>query len=119
MVKPATHTLTLGEHTATVRELSVAEVRAWIVEKEQGQSCDGVGELMHPDCALDDLLRMSDLTAEAAEQLTAAQLDQLVRKAKALNPHFFRVRAALNSAVRQLVTETERALSSATPPPLQ
>lgn len=110
----ATLQVQAGEATVTVRELTVGEVRAWAVEREAVTETDAVGELVAPDCSLDDIGRMSDATPEMLESLTAAQLGAVVEACKKLNPHFFRIRAALTGAAHVLAEETRRALSSTT-----
>ncbi|MDO9596736.1 MAG: hypothetical protein Q7J47_03350 [Azoarcus sp.] len=97
----------------TVHEITVQQVRDWAVSIDTGLvPLDPVGELLHPECALADLVLMSDATPAEIEQCTSAQLDHLVATAKALNPHFFRVRAALQGVARQI----SQSISSAPAP---
>lgn len=98
----ATAEITLGEHTVTVRELSVAEVRNWVVEAESGAEVDPLRTLVFEDCSLDDLARMCDLPAEAMEAFGPLELAPLRDKCKRLNPHFFRVREALINVSRSI-----------------
>ena len=93
----ATRIVELPGAKVTVRELTVAEVRAWVVEMEAGMPVDALGSLVFDDCALADLARMSDADPAQLESLTYAELLPLRDACKALNPHFFRVRAAIPS----------------------
>lgn len=92
----------VGERTVTVRELTVAEVRSWIAEHEAGAVVDPLRAFVLDDCTLDDLARMSDITADDMERHTVGELLALRDKARALNPHFFKVREALVSVSRQI-----------------
>lgn len=85
----------------TVREMSVAEVRAWAIEIDAGtRALDALDELMHPDCSLADIKLMTDASDADIDACTAADLDRLVEEARKWNPHFFRVRGALTQASR-------------------
>lgn len=99
--------------TVTLRELSVAEVRAWVTEQEAGASVDPLRCMVLDDCSLDDLARMSDATAEQLEAFGPAALATVRDKAKALNPHFFRVREALIGVSR--ILQAEAASMTSTP----
>ena len=73
----------VGERTVIVRELTVAEVRAWVAEHEAGVPVDPLRALVFDDCSLDDLARLCDLPVEEMEQHTVADLTPLRDKAKA------------------------------------
>lgn len=106
---PATLPIQIGERTVTVRELTVREVRDWSVQIDTGlRQIDPVGEMALPDCSLADLLMMCDADAELLEGCTAAALEQIAERARKLNPHFFRLRAALAGAVRELASQARR-----------
>ena len=104
---PAMRLIELPGLSVTARELTVAEVRAWLVESEAGAPVDPLRSMVFEDCSLDDLQRMSDATAEALEGFTTSELEPLREACKALNPHFFRVRAALIRVVQMMQKETE------------
>lgn len=113
---PATLPIQIGERTVTVRELTVREVRDWAVQVDTGLlSLDGVDELMLPDCSLADLQRMSDADGDLLDTLTPSELEPIAEAARKLNPHFFRLRAALAGAARALTHEAQRLTSSAAP----
>ena len=99
---PAALTAQVGEVTVTVRELSVAEVRAWVAEFEAGDRVDPIRSMVFDDCSLDDLARMCDMPAEAMEAHGPAGLADLHAKCKAINPHFFKVREALLGVSRAI-----------------
>lgn len=111
---PATRIVKLGERSVTVRELTVAEVRDWMVEAETGAGQDPLHALVLEDCGLGDLARMSDLFAFELEAYAPSDLAELIAACKALNPHFFRMRAALSNVARVMLQEAEALALSAT-----
>lgn len=111
---PATRIVKLGERSVTVRELTVAEVRDWMVETETGAGQDPLHALVLEDCGLGDLARMSDVFAFELEAYAPSDLAELIAACKALNPHFFRMRAALSNVARVMLQEAEALASSAT-----
>ena len=110
-----TRSVTVGERPVVVRELTVAEVRDWTVDVETGCAVDALRALVLDDCGLDDLARMSDATAASLEDYAPSELAGLVAAARELNPHFFRVRAALGGVARMMLAEAE-VLASSVPP---
>ena len=109
----ATKVVELAGVQVTVRELTVAEVRTWLAEIEAGVAVDPLGSMVFEDCSLDDLVRMSDATAEGMEALTYGELLPLRDACKALNPHFFRVRAAVQKVARASEAEAASMISTA------
>lgn len=112
---PATRIATVGSRSVTVRELLVSEVRDWMVEVESGVTVDPLHALARDDCSYSDLEHMSDISATALEAYAPSDLDELVAVCKALNPHFFRVRAALAGVARVMLTEAEALASTRLP----
>ncbi len=110
---PAVRVVELPGLTVTVRELTVAEVRAWVAEQEAGATVDPLRALVFDDCGLDDLARMSDASGEALEAFGRSELDRVRDACKALNPHFFKVRATLTEIARHLQEETASTISTA------
>lgn len=115
----ATKQVDVDGRTVTVRELTVREVRDWVTEIESGgKTIDVAGEFVFEDCAVDDLVRMSDMSREAFDDLAPSQIEPIREAARVLNPGFFRVRAAVAAAqasiVRQLLSP---AALSETPSP--
>ena len=109
----ATRIVDLPGVKVTARELTVAEVRSWLVEMEAGTPVDPLGSMVFDDCSLDDLARMSDVTAASMEMLTYGELLPLRDACKALNPHFFRVRAAVQKVARAIEAESAAMISTA------
>lgn len=105
----------VGDTSVNVRELTFAEVRSWLVEAEAGGSQDPLHALALEDCGLDDLARMSDASVREIEQFAPSEIAELIEIARKLNPHFFRVRAALSGVARMMLAEAE-ALASTAPP---
>lgn len=114
---PATRPVLVGELAVNVRELTVAEVRAWMVECEAGATTDPLHALAFEDCGLDDIARMCDVSVAVLENYTLSELADLVTTCKALNPHFFRVRAALSGVARMMLEEAKALRSTAAPAP--
>lgn len=81
----------------TVHELTVGEVRQWLQELTSAgeRPIDVVAEELFAECSLEDLQRMSDLTLEAMDAVSPAELRKIVEAAKALNPDFFGLRGRL------------------------
>lgn len=112
---PATRPCTVGTTAVTVRELTYTEVRDWLVETETGQAEDPLHALALEECSLSDLARMSSISVSELENNAPSDLADLLAACKALNPHFFRVRAALSGVARLMLKEAE-ALSLTAPP---
>ena len=110
---PATGLVILGARTVTVRELTVREVRDWLTAQEVARESDVIGALALDECSLDDLAHMSDISAVDLEGYAPSELVDLVSLCKALNPHFFKVRAALSSVARLVLTEAQALASTA------
>ncbi len=94
----ATHRVALGDTVVALRELTVAEVRAWINETSGSDWRDPLHALALEDIGLDELARMSDTPAAALEAFSPSELAPLVDAARALNPFFFRIKSALQWA---------------------
>lgn len=110
---PAERVVEIKGLTATVRELTVAEVRDWVAEIESGANVDPLRSMVFDDCGLDDLARMSDADAAVLESFTASELEPLRGACKALNPYFFKVRAILIGIARHLQEEAVSTISTA------
>lgn len=111
----ATRTVTVGATAVTVRELTFGEVRDWLTETETGQAEDPLHALALEECSLADLARMSSISVRELEDYTPTILTDLLAACKALNPHFFRVRAALSGVARLMLREAEQLSLTATP----
>ena len=111
----ASRTVELAGRTVTVRELTVGQVRDWLVEVESGKRVDPLQALAFDGFGLDDLAQMADATAADLEAYTPSELQPLIDAARGLNPHFFRVRAALSGVARLMLNEAEALISTAPP----
>lgn len=91
----------VGGHALTVRELTVAEIRAWLADAESQllRDADGtpdvVGLWLLDECSFGDLLRMSTVTRDQLGDFTPAEIRELVAVCRELNPDFFTLRARL------------------------
>ncbi len=112
---PATRPVELPGRLVTVRELTVAEVRAWLVEAEAGERVDPLHALAFDDFGLADIARMCDATADELEAFAPSDLSPLVEACRGLNPHFFKVRAALSGVARVMAAEAAALVSTDAP----
>lgn len=92
----------------TVNELTVADVRRWLAEAAVASERDPLHALALPDIGIDDLARMTSASVDILEALTVRQLQVVADTAREINPHFFRVRAAMDQAARAVQMETLR-----------
>jgi len=88
----------LGEGiSVTVKELTVAEVRAWLLEGERAKghkpsAAESVGILFFEgDTALQDLAYMCGMKLSDFDDFTPSQIDKIMEVCKSLNPPFFRI----------------------------
>ena len=103
----AVRTAQVVDRTANVRELTFREVRDWLLAIETGEAAPIAYSLAFEDCGLADLANMCDLSLADLEATAPSDLTELKQVAKELNPHFFRVRAALAKVARQMEAEME------------
>lgn len=82
-------TVDFPSRTIVVREMTVAEIRAWIIDLETGIQPDEFLSLLNAGFSLADLPRLTDATAAQIEALRPSELERLVSIAKALNPDLF------------------------------
>ena len=103
----ATVTVLVGNEEIMVCELTFKQVRDWLAEVEAQTQRDPVHATAFEDMGLDDLARMVDWPISKLEECWPSQLKPVVEAAKKLNQHFFRLRTALQWAVRELMTAEE------------
>lgn len=102
----AVKSLDLGEgRTATVRELTVGEIRVWLKELTLESTPDLVTEALFDEVSLGDLARMTDLTVGDMDALLPSQLRLLMETAREINRDFFALRAKLTMAARTMAAE--------------
>ena len=92
--------LSLDGTPVIVREMTVLQVRDWLAAATAERPLDLVGDGLFPACALADLPRMTDLTAERIDQLRPSQIEQVIAACKELNPHFFGMTERLSRALQ-------------------
>ena len=84
----AVKTLTVGAQTFEVRELTVADIRLWLNDLLATPTPDLLAEALFDELSLADLPRMTSLTVERIEQMTPAELRQVIDAVKAVNGDF-------------------------------
>lgn len=108
-----TQTVPVGDLTVTVKELTVTEVRDWATKVDLGLvEFDAVRHLALDECSVDDILVMSDATGEDLDTLAPSEFAPLIEACRKLNPHFFRVRAAMAGAALVMEKQVRQVLSS-------
>jgi hypothetical protein len=94
-MKVVTRAVTIGDYlVANVKELTVAEIRAWLSEvKPEGTespSFDLVTDLLSFDgIGMDELYQFTDLTKEQIEQLPLSEMQKVAVVIKEVNSVFF------------------------------
>jgi hypothetical protein len=87
----------IGDHVITIRELTVADIRAMLVESMQQhgdvvlipEQADLVlNATLLPDLRLDELRAMAPMEPELLDSLADSELQELRDKCRELNPLF-------------------------------
>lgn len=73
----------------TIKELTVAEVRALILDDGLESEVDVAGDLLFEEIRLRDLLVFTSLTKEQVEQMLPSQVAEVLDQCKGMNRHFF------------------------------
>lgn len=87
-----TREMQFGELTVTVKELTVAEVRAWLNEPAKAEEPEFdllTGLLSFDGIGMEEIHRFTDLQKEKVEQLPPSALKQIAAVIKELNTVFF------------------------------
>ena len=118
----ATASVTVCGKEVTVRELTVSEVRNWVMSIETGtRKIDPAGDALFADVTMADIALMSDAGSEWLETFGPSDLEPLADACKKMNPHFFRVRAVVQAAqvahIRALLSGASETVSRETPAP--
>lgn len=71
------------------------QVRAWLQSYDPTATIDVVAAFLFPDCTLDEIKRMTDLTDDRINELKPSQVQEVIAVCKELNPHFFAMQARL------------------------
>lgn len=86
-------TIDVAGRSVRLRELTVADIRAWLAAVEtRAAESDLVGLTLFADMALDDLVRMTDLTADDLEAMTPSALAEVAAAVREVNAGFFAMR---------------------------
>lgn len=98
----------IGDHVITIRELTVADIRALLVESMQqhgdveleilAQADLVLNATLLPDLRLDELRAMAPMEPELLDSLADSELQMLRDKCRELNPLFFGMKARLEQA---------------------
>ncbi|NOR70890.1 MAG: hypothetical protein GQ532_14550 [Methylomarinum sp.] len=91
---PATRKIEVADISITVREITVNEIRDWLINASEVKN-DVVGDLILEDITIDELCRCSDLKPNQASQLTPTELNSIAEVCKELNASFFALRDQL------------------------
>lgn len=85
------HEVTLSDgNVAQVREMTVGEIRAWLVSKTPDAQGDLVDSMLFKDLAIPDLVNMTNLVKEDLDRYPPSELrTKVIAKAKEVNPDFF------------------------------
>lgn len=103
----------LGERTVTVRELTVADMRAWWADVQSGPgSSDAVDGGLFDEVSLTDLARMTDLSTDEMAPLAPSELRVVVEACREVNPDFFRMQERLATIGRHLLSGISSAPSA-------
>jgi len=92
----ATRKIEVAGITVTVREITVNEVRDWLVNADNEKN-DIVGDSILDDISINEICRCSDLTAKQASRLKPSELIIIANGCKELNTSFFGLRARLKT----------------------
>lgn len=108
-----TQAVTVAGLTVIVKELTIREVREWALKVEHGLiALDPVRHLALDECSIQDISIMSDAADGALDDLAPSELGPLVEACRKLNPHFFRVRAAMAGAALVMQKQVQQVLLS-------
>lgn len=88
-------TLAIGETEIAVRELTVADIRAWLKALEAQTAPDVLDVVLFEDFTLADLTRMTDLTAADLETMAPSELRRVADACREVNADFFALRGRL------------------------
>jgi hypothetical protein len=97
--------IAIGGKTVEVRELTVADIRAWLKDMETAApGADMLDVALFEDFGLDDLTRLTSLTRADMDIMTPTELRQVHAACKEVNGDFFGMRARLMEIGRAALT---------------
>lgn len=101
-----TKTITVNGHEITVREISVAEIRAWMKELEIDDG-DWMDVALHPGYHMSAVRLCTGLSREDLEEFLPSERMVIVRTCEAVNGDFFALtRMALAPVLSKLQGKT-------------
>lgn len=105
----------VGELAVQVRELTIAEIRAWLAGK--AALGDLVDSSLFEEFSLSDLAVLTNLQPADIDALTPGQIRVVMAKAQEINQDFFAMRARMVTMGRGLLSEMNGSptLSEASP----
>lgn len=95
-----TKQITLGDRDITVRELTVADIRAWLKSLESPAEPDIVGAALIDGVDLADLAIMTDLPAAVIDASSPSELRAVFDACREVNADFFALRGRLEQIGR-------------------
>lgn len=99
---PIRRAVPIGEgptaRTVVVRELTLAEFRAWFAAAARDQAVDAFHALLLEDCSLADVAAFTDLQMSEIEDLTPSQMRAVWAEVQEVNQSFFTVLGRLREA---------------------
>lgn len=93
-----TREVKLGDRTVTVKELTVAEVRAWLKDAEAAPEQDPVAALLIEGMSFADIARMCDLGVEQMSEREPSAVQTLAQACREMNAVFFAMLARVKQA---------------------
>jgi len=91
----ATRSIALGERNVLLHELTVGEIRVWLLRLETSPGSGLLDVTLFEDISISDLIEMSDLTEADVDGFTPSEIRQVIDAAKELNGDFFGMRGRL------------------------
>lgn len=100
----------------TVHELTIDEVRAWYANLSAplGAVTDILNETALPEITLSDLALICHCDVTEFDPLYSRELEAVFAAAKALNPHFFRLRMLVSETMQKMLEAVTVGFPSAT-----
>lgn len=101
-------TLDVGGQAVQVREISIAEIRAWLMDietqaKSETVSLYSVDRDLFEAVSLADLAKFTDLAPEVIDGLLPSQIHQVIAAVREVNPDFFAMRERMRQAADSLL----------------
>lgn len=82
--------ITIGERKVLIKELTLAEIRAWLANSANPVDIDLVDTIYSADDLLiTDIPQFCDLTVEDLVQLAPSEIDPVVQAIREVNARFF------------------------------